>query len=307
VVKLQKGGIILTDLIIIGGGPAGVTAAVYAARAGFSTTIIYRDFGALEKAEKVENFYGFTKISGKSLVEKGLRQARKFGAKTVKGEVVGLVNNEEITVKTTKNEIRSRALLIATGASRYVPKIEGLAELEGRGVSYCAICDGFFYKGKDVAVLGGGAYALHEVADLLPLAESVTVLTNGSEPTVSFPKSVTVRTEKIQKVNKIAIQSLSPKSSNFSGITFEGGEELPFAGLFIAEGTAGAAEFARKIGIPLSPSGDILTDENQRTIIPKIWAAGDCTGGLKQIVKASHEGAISAQSIIKFLRKGTTT
>ena len=191
----------MTDAIIVGGGPAGATAAVYIARAGFTVTLIYKNLGALETAEGVENFYGFTKISGKSLVEKGLRQARAVGAKTIRREVVGLSQQEAmIYVETPRKTFESKAVLLATGAARNTPKIPGLADLEGRGVSYCAICDGFFYRGKHVAVLGSGAYALHEAQDLLPLAASVTLLTNGKTPTANFPPSVKIHTEKIQEI-----------------------------------------------------------------------------------------------------------
>jgi thioredoxin reductase (NADPH) len=227
----------------------------------------------------------------------------------VKSEVVGLTKHESggITVETSRKAFQGKAVLIATGASRKTPKISGLAELEGRGVSYCAICDGFFYRGKSVAVLGSGEYALHEVNDLLPLAARITVLTNGKEPTVTFPDTVSVRTENLHEATHTAARQPFSKSSTvqnkvLSGVKFESGETLPLDGLFIAEGTAGAAELAKKMGIPTSAQGEIIIDAESRTAVSEIWAAGDCTGGLKQIVKASCEGAKAAQSIIKFLR-----
>ncbi|MCL1844182.1 MAG: NAD(P)/FAD-dependent oxidoreductase [Defluviitaleaceae bacterium] len=320
-----------TDVLIIGGGPAGATAAIYTARAGFATKIIYKDYGALEKAERVENFYGFAKISGKSLVEKGLRQARRAGAETIKCEVVGILTNnlidgvitadenlidgaiintdENLIVKTAKELYDCRVVILATGAQRDTPDIPGIAELEGRGVSYCAVCDGFFYRGKDVAVLGSGAYALHEVLDLLPMVSSVTVFTNGEEISANFPAGVMVRTEKID-----AVTSRKPDETKLPGvllkpaITLKGiklytGEHLDFSGLFIATGIAGATELARKIGAEFDPAGGIITDNEQRTSIPALWAAGDCTGGMKQIAKAIHEGAEAGTSVLKFLRE----
>lgn len=307
------------DVVIIGGGPAGATAAVYTARAGFKTTLIYKDFGALEKAERVENFYGFTKISGKSLVEKGLRQARLSGAKTIRDEVVGIsVGNTTrgniITVETPAKTFEATAVLLAVGANRHTPDIPGLSNFEGCGVSHCAICDGFFYRGKNVAVLGSGAYALHEAEDLLPLALSVTLLTNGAELSVDFPPSVTIRTEKIREVhggNKAPVTPIIPGLPSLSskipseileGVIFENGENLPISGLFVAEGIAGGTELARKIGASINPQNAININTEQHTTISGLWAAGDCTGGLKQIAKATYEGAEAGLSIVKFLR-----
>jgi len=282
--------------------------------------LIYKNFGALEKAERVENFYGFSKISGKSLVEKGLRQARKMGAKTIQCEVVGIsseeISSEDIsseedifTVKTADSSYECKTVLLATGANRDVPSISGIDELEGSGISYCAICDGFFYRGKDVAVLGDGAYALNEVMDLLPLASSVTVLTNGREPTAIFPDEVKIINAKICKITSrplaiggAAVLSKSPREV-FSGIIFENGAELPFSGLFIAQGIAGGTLLAKKIGALISPQNSIITESDMRTSIRGLWAAGDCVGGFKQIVKASHDGFVAGMSIINFLRE----
>lgn len=298
----------MTDVLIIGGGPAGATAAIYAARAGFGVTLIYKDLGALEKAERVENFYGFSKIGGKSLAEKGLRQARRVGAKIIRGEAVGLKFAEaaHFVVETTESAFEARTLLLATGTARKSPKIPGLAALEGRGVSYCAMCDGFFYRGKNVAVLGNGEYALREVAELLPIAAKVTILTNGAEISADFPKIVDIRAEKI-----LEIAGAEEKNSFLAGlsqkklekIVFENGSELQADALFVAVGTAGGAELAKKIGAATDASGAIITDEKKRTNVRGVWAAGDCTGGVKQIVKAANDGAAAAISVAEFLRE----
>lgn len=293
------------DVLIIGGGPAGATAAIYTARAGLETALVYKDSGALAAAERVENYYGVGKIGGKSLVERGLRQARKFGAKTVRGEVLGLRSG--FVAQTTNGEFTSRTVITATGVSRSIPQIPGISDYEGRGVSYCAICDGFFYRGKHVAVLGSGAFALHEAADLLPLAASVTILTNGAAPAVDFPDAVKIRTEKVAEIigetpeNATGFSLMLPQKI-LIGAVLQDGEKIPLSGLFIAEGTAGAAELARKIGAEISGDNVIKTDAEMRTSVPGVWAAGDCTGGTTQIIKAANDGASAALSIIKFLR-----
>lgn len=298
------------DVLVIGGGPAGATAAIYTARAGLKTMLVYKDFGALEAAERVENFYGFSKIGGKSLVEKGLRQARKSGAKTMYAEVFGLrKENGTFVIHVTNKNFEARTLLLATGASRNTPQIPGIADFEGRGVSYCAVCDGFFYRGKHVAVLGSGAYASHEISDLLPLAASVSLLTNSAEPSVNFPASVKIHTEKITKICgatpeiSASLVSLTRKNPQkiLSEVIFENGKKIPLSGLFIAEGIADATGLARKIGAEICENA-IITDSEMRTSVEGVWAAGDCIGGTAQIVKAANDGATAGLSIIKFFR-----
>ena len=289
----------LTDVIIIGAGPAGVTGAMYTARSGLSTTIIYKDHGALKQDPMVDNFYGHLEITGKKLINIGIEQARNVGTVVTKDEVLGIVQNPDntITVTTAKKERLARAVMIATGASRTTPPIKGLAQLEGRGVSYCAICDGFFHKGKNVAVIGSGAYALHEAQDLLPIAKTVTVLTDGKKPTVTFPKNVIVKTAKIQEVcGQSGIMGATLKS-----VVLSSGEEVLLSGLFVALGVAGGVELARKLGATIEGSA-VVVDNDMETSVQNIWAAGDCVGGLKQIAKATCDGAIAGLSIIKRLK-----
>ena len=291
----------MIDVLIIGGGPAGVSAALYTARAGMKTTIIHKDMGALEKAERVDNFYGSAGTTGRELVEAGLNQAAALGAEIVIGEVVKIVqefSNEQpmFTVETTVKTFTAAALLLATGAGRPMPKIPGLADYEGKGVSHCAVCDAFFFRGKNVAVLGNGSYALSEAGELLPLVNSLTVLTNGKEPEAEFPPDVIIRKEKIRE---------AVGESRLTGVALEPeGETLPLDGLFIALGTAGATDLARKIGA-LTEAGSVTVDKNMRTGIPGLWAAGDCTVGMKQIAKAVYEGAVAGTDMVRYLRGGS--
>lgn len=186
------------------------------------------------------------------------------------------------------------AVILATGASRAVPRIPGLTALEGKGVSYCATCDAFFYRGKQVTVLGSGEYALHEAQTLLPVAAQVTVLTNGEAPAADFPPQITVRTEKIARLEG---------EQRLSGIQLDSGEILPADGLFVALGVAGSTALARKIGAAVE-GNRILTDERMMTTVPGLFAAGDCTGGLLQVAKAVYEGALAGTEAAKALRKG---
>ena len=278
--------------IIIGNGPAGITAAIYLTRAGFPVDIIGRDFGALEKADKVENYYGFEQpISGKNLVETGIKQAKRLGANVINDEVVGIGFEEKLAVHTKSNTYKADALIIATGASRPTPNIKGIKELEGKGISYCAVCDAFFYRGKNVAVIGNSDYALHEALELAQVANSVTVLTNGKTVETIFPENIKVEVSKIQEILG---------EEKVSGVKLDD-RILEVDGVFVAIGVAGSADFAKKLGLELN-GNKIVVDENQFTGNPGIFAAGDCTGGLLQIAVAVGEGAVAGTSAVKYLR-----
>lgn len=192
----------MPNIVIIGGGPAGLSAAIYAVRAGMQATVLYKDGGALAKTDKIENYFGFIEsVSGAELLERGQKQAERLGAVLRQTEVTGIEYAAQgFTVKTADGVFDADAVILATGSPRAVPKIEGVAAFEGRGVSYCAICDAFFYRGKDVAVLGQGEYALEEARVLLPVAQSVTLLTDGSEAPADLPDGLRVETRKVSAI-----------------------------------------------------------------------------------------------------------
>ena len=271
-------------IVIVGSGPAGCSAALYAARAGQEVVVISMGMGALSKAELIQNYYGFEEgITGAELYRRGVAGAKAVGAEFITAEVVGLDYTGSLVVQTTEGDYPADAVILATGTGRIAPKIAGLAEHEGRGLSYCATCDAFFYRGKTAAVLGSGEYALHEVQALLPLAGKVILCTNGEPLTADFPEGVEICTEKL------------------SALRLENGELMPVEGLFVALGVAGSAALARKLGAPVE-NGRIVVDERMQTGIPGLYAAGDCTGGLLQVCKAVYEGALAATEAIKQIR-----
>ncbi|OUQ37430.1 NAD(P)/FAD-dependent oxidoreductase [Faecalibacterium sp. An122] len=285
----------MANVVIIGSGPAGISAALYTARAGVDTTVLTKGPGSLARAEGIENYYGVPgSISGAELERRGIEGAKEVGVKFVEAEAVGLTFTDKLTVETLSGEYPADAVILATGASRTAPPVPGLKDLEGRGVSYCATCDAFFYRGKDVAVMGSGEYALHEASALLPLAKSVTLLTGGAELTAQFPPEITVRTEKVEAILG---------QGKVSGVRLAGGEELPLDGVFIALGVAGSTALARKMGAEVD-GNKIVVDANMMTTIPGLFAAGDCTGGLLQVAKAVYEGAVAGNEAAKALRKG---
>jgi thioredoxin reductase (NADPH) len=292
----------MPNVIIIGSGPAGVSASLYTARAGLATTVLTMGPGALRRAEHIQNYYGFSEpISGDELERRGIEGARAVGVQFVQAEAVGLTFTDKLTVETLAGEFPADAVILATGASRAAPRIPGLAALEGHGVSYCAVCDAFFYRGKDVAILGSGEYALHEAAALLPLARSVTLLTGGAPLAAQFPPEVAVRTEAVEAI-------LGEDEGRVTGVRLAGGAVLPAAGVFVAQGVAGSTALARKIGAALDDTGThIAVDAQMQTTVPGLYAVGDCTGGLLQVAKAVYEGALAGSEVAKALRKAQQT
>ena len=281
------------QVIIIGGGPAGVSAALYLARAGVRTTIIENGPGALAKAHKIDNYYGIA-ASGEKLYATGLEQAKALGVTVMQDEVLSVEYFDAFTLSLKKHaeQLSAPALILATGTKNITLNLPGLVQLEGKGISYCAVCDGFFFRKKNIAVLGSGAYALHEAEYLRHLAGSVTILTNGASGELAQAAGFAVKTEKLAQLNGEA---------KLTSISFADGSELAVDGLFIAMGTADSTDIARKLGAQIN-GRFIKIDADGKTNIPGLFAAGDCTGGLLQVSKAVHEGARAGLAALNFIR-----
>ena len=253
------------DVIIIGGGPAGISASLYTVRANLKTLILYQDISNLIKTEKIENYYGFENgIDGKKLYENGIKQARNLGVELEENEVINIIPKEEefeVVTAQGKNYI-AKAIILATGNKKRKPNIKRIEEFEGKGVSYCAVCDGFFYKDKKVALIGNGRYALSEVNELLNLVQDITVLTNGEEKPSWRVDNVKIETKKIEEIEG---------DKNVESIKFQDGTGQKFDGIFVAQGVAGSTDFAKKLGILLK-NDEIVVNENMQTNIKGIYA-----------------------------------
>lgn len=283
----------MIDLIIVGAGPAGISAGLYAKRANTNVLILYNGESNLEKAEKIDNYYGFENgISGKDLYEIGIKQAQNIGIKVKKEEVIHIEQSlNGFEIKTTENLYESRALIIATGNKKIRPSIKGINEFEGKGVSYCAICDGFFYRNKNVVVIGNGEFAINEANILKNIANNVKILTNGLE--MSQKTDIEVSKGKIKEIKGgLRVQE----------VVFEDNSTIEVDGVFVALGEAGGADFAKKIGV-LTNNDNIVVDEKMQTNVKGLFACGNANGGLLQVSKAVYEGAVAGLSASNYLKK----
>ena len=277
------------DVIIIGSGPAGISAAIYLKRAKKNILIISKGKGTLKKADKIENYYGIESITGEELYNTGIKQVKRLGVPIEEDEVTNISYYDNFTVTTVNNEFEAKYIIIATGTSRVTPNIKGIKEFEGKGVSYCAICDAFFYKDKDVAVLGNGNYAIHEAKQLKNVAKSVTILTNGNKIVQNRDASnFGIEEEKIREFRG---------NNSIEEVEFDNNKTKKINGVFVALGTATSTDLANKIGA-LVKNNNIVVTENMETTVKRLYAAGDCTGGFLQVNKAVYEGAKAAISII---------
>lgn len=283
------------DVIIIGAGPAGISTSLYTKRANLNTMIIYKDNSNLEKAETIENYYGFSKgITGKDLYNEGIKQAKGLGVELKEEEVINIKMNENgFDIITDKDEYKTKNVVLATGNKKNVPKIKGIQEFEGKGVSYCAVCDGFFYRNKNIAVIGNGKYAISETNELINLANQITILTDGEKAPEFRADNVKIDTRRIEEIQG---------EKRVEQIKLEDNTIIKTDGIFVAKGVAGSNEFAKKLGI-ITNKDKIAVNEKMETNIPGIYACGDCTGGVLQISKAVYEGTKAGLEIIKRVKQ----
>ena len=289
------------EILIIGQGPAGLSAAIYAGRAGMKTLIV----GCAPKVAGdyiIDNYFGFPEpVTGKALIERGIRQAQKFGVDLRCERVLGIhAEADGYRVRTEEGEIGAPAVILATGVSRVRPGIKNIADYEGRGVSYCVSCDGFFHRGKRVMVLGEGIFAANQALELLQYTPHVVICTQGKPLDMTPPFAEKLRDAGIG-VQENKVVSLEG-DGELSGVIFDDNTGQTVDGLFVAMGQASASDFAYSLG--LVRNGEFIeTDARQQTNLPGIFAAGDCVGRFLQISVAVGEGALAARSAIGHAKK----
>jgi thioredoxin reductase (NADPH) len=295
------------DVIIIGTGPAGISASIYTSRANLSTLLIGKpQDGALYKAHVVANYFGFDKdISGKDLIMCAVRQTQRFGTELLQAEVVSALKDKKlITIKMADGKkIQAKYIIIATGKSYKILGAKNEEKLSGKGVHYCATCDGYYYKKKNIVVVGHGNLAAEEAMTMYSYTPNITLISNGLDFKLSpfftkelKKKKIALRKEKIKKL--IGTKELT-------GIELYNGETIKADGAFMALGRVSAINFATKLGI-VTKNNDIIIDRDGKTNVEGVYAGGNCTGGNAQAANSVGEGCNAALTIIKKI-KGTGT
>lgn len=299
-----------TDLVVVGGGPAGLTAGIYAVRSGLRTAVVEKGplGGQIATTPIVENYPGFTRVAGKTLVDIMVSHALEY-VQIFQGEEVLDIQpggpGENITVQTSRRRFITRAVILATGAKHKHLDVPGEAELGGRGVSYCATCDGQLFAGKSVLIVGGGNTAATEALYLHNLGVRVTVVHRRGEMRAQDYLVRDLEAKSIPILWNTEVKAIRGRErvteveliNNKTGEVFS----VPTDGVFVAVGYEPTVDLARKIGVELTPDGFIKRDAHHRTNIPGIFAAGDVEGGYKQIVTAVGQGSEAALSVYEEL------
>lgn len=290
--------IISTDVAVIGLGPAGATAAVYARRAGLDAVVLEGGApgGQVSSTGAIDNVPGFESIEGWELAMKLEAQVKRSGAKIVYKKVTNAILDEKTKlIVTDKSLITAKAVIICAGAKRRTLGLPNERKLTGRGVSYCAVCDGSFYKNKQVAVVGGGETAVSDAIYLSNLAKKVTIIHRRDSFRASKSKLEALAARgNVEVILNENVAELSETDNKLSSITLTSGKEIPVEGLFVAIGLEPDSTLF-KGQIQTTENGYIVTDDKMRTSLKNVYAAGDIREkSLRQIVTAAADGAIAA-------------
>jgi thioredoxin reductase (NADPH) len=298
------------DVVIIGGGPAGLSAGIYAARAKLASLLIERGAvgGQIINTDLVENYPGFSEgIGGIELTEAMHQQAMKFGLETVNADVTGVeVTGKTKLVKAYQEEFSAGAIIVASGSERQKLGIPGEAEYTGKGVSYCATCDGAFFRDKPVAVVGGGNAAITEALHLTKFASKITVIHRRNELRAMRILQEKAFTEpRIEVLWDTVVEEIKGETFvnqlKVRNVKTEKESVLDVSGVFMAIGFKPNTDYL-KDALKLDKTGAIITDTNMETSVPGVFAAGDIrSGSIRQVIAAAGDGAVAAINAEKYL------
>ena len=298
------------DVVIIGAGPAGMTAAVYASRANLKTVMVERGMpgGQMTDTELVENFPGFESILGPDLSNKMFEHAKKFGAEYAYGDVQDVIDHGNYkTVVMSSKEINTKSIIITTGAQYKKLGIEGEESLTGRGVSYCAVCDGAFFKERELVVIGGGDSAVEEGMYLTRFASKVTVIHRRDELRAQkILQDRAFKNEKMEFIWDTVVETINDEDGKVGSVTMRNVKtdevsEFKTDGVFVYIGMDPLSEPFKNLGV-VNEEGYIPTNDNMETNVAGVFAAGDIREKeLRQIVTATGDGSIAAEMAQKYI------
>jgi thioredoxin reductase (NADPH) len=300
------------DLIIIGAGAAGLTAGIYGARSGLRTLVVEKQLpgGATVESPWIENYPGFPSINGQELIDKFVAHATKFGVQINQLEPVTVLDVEERTkiVRTTKAIHEASAIIITTGCHHKELGVPGEKEYNGKGVSYCALCDGAFFKGKTVAVIGGGNNAATSAQILAHLASNVKLIHRRERLRAEEIIMEDLRNKNVELLCNTEVKEIKGNNVVKSIVTFNNktGEsrEIEVSGVFVQVGEVPNSEIARNAGIQVNDEGYIIVDSRQRTNIQGVYAAGDVTViPVKQIGTAVGQAIVAVVDAFGYIKR----
>lgn len=284
------------DCIVIGKGPAGMSAALYLGREGYKVLVIGKD-GSLEKCNVLENFLGINAISGTEFIQIAERQIGNVGVEIKREKVLKVYEKEEVfNVVTDTKEYTAKSIVLALGAKKGSVKVKNVDKFIGKGVSYCVSCDGFFYKNKNVGVIGSSEYAVEEALNLKNYTDNVTIYTNGkdmdiSEKYVSELTSFNIDNRKIERLEG---------KDELEYIVIDKDEKIRIDGIFIANDTPNIDDLSNSLGV-MFKDNKIVIDENNMTNVNGVFVCGDMINSFKQVSTAVGSGAVAGYACIKYL------
>ncbi|XPV77989.1 MAG: NAD(P)/FAD-dependent oxidoreductase [Desulfovibrio sp.] len=292
------------DVIVVGAGPAGISAGIYAARSGLSSVLLEKkaEGGQVAVTPTVENYPGYEQITGTALTHQLAEHARQY-VDIRKESVRELKVGKRIEVYTTSKVYLTKAVILSMGVNERHLNVEGEDKFYGRGVHYCATCDGFMYKDRKVLMAGGGDSALTEAIYLHELGASVEIIHRRDTFRAQEHLQQSARSKNIPVHWNSVVEEIIGEDRvtgvRIRNVETDATETLETEGLFIAIGNTANSAIAAEIGIETRKDGSIVVDGSQRTSMPRIYAAGDITGGVRQIVTAAGQGAIAATTAFK--------
>ena len=295
------------DVIILGAGPAGLSAGIYASRAGLDCVILEKGVpgGQVLTSPTIENYPGFPEIAGMKLMENMAEHAKRYVDIREGEEVLRVRGGDKFEVLTTSGRYISRALILATGSYHRKLDVAGEEGMTGKGVSYCATCDGFFYKGKEVIVVGGGNTALTDALHLSSLGCKVTIVHRRNQLRADKHLQDSVIQRKIpilwDTVVDEIVEGNEVTAVRLRDLKTGTVHTKPVSGVFVAVGEVPSSQLAAELGLDMDPGGFITVDRSFRTNVAFVYAAGDVSGGIRQIVAAVHGGAAAALSCFEDL------